>query len=143
MIDENLIEIREYSGPGYRPLVDYGAWRVAILNYIDEIHPTHNQQMERHNETDEVFVLLKGKAILFAGEGEKKVEAIYPQVMDSGKIYNVKRGVWHTIVMSPDAAVLITENRDTSQANSDYSPLTDEQRRFLQETAHQMYPELW
>ncbi len=142
-MDERLIEIREYTGPGYRPLVDYGAWRVAILNYIDEIHPSRNQQMERHNETDEVFVLLKGQAILFAGEGNENVEAIYPQVMDSGKIYNVKRGVWHTIVMSPDAAVLITENRDTSEANSDYSPLTEEQCRFLQETAHRLYPELW
>ncbi len=142
-MDEKLIEIREYSGAGYRPLVDYGAWRVAILNYIDEIHPTRNQQMERHNETDEVFVLLKGQAILFAGEGEKEVETIYAQPMEIGKIYNVKRSVWHTITMSPDASVLITENRDTSESNSDYAPLTAEQRRFLQEVAHRFCPDLW
>ncbi len=142
-MDEKLIEIREYRGTGYRPLVDYGAWRVAVLNYIDEIHPANNSQMERHNETDEVFVLLRGRAILFAGEGEHEVEAIHPQVMDVGKVYNVKRSIWHTIVMSPDASVLITENSDTSRANSDYSPLTETQRRFLQETAHTTYPDLW
>ncbi len=142
-MDEKLIEIREYTGAGYRPLVDYGAWRVAILNYLEEIHPAHNNQMERHNETDEVFVLLKGRAILFAGEGATRVQVIHPQVMEAGKIYNVKRGVWHTIIMSPEASVLITENRDTTQANSDYSPLTEEQRRFLQETAHRTYPDLW
>lgn len=142
-MDEKLMEIREYTGAGYRPLVDYGAWRVAILNYIDEIHPTRNNQMERHNETDEVFVLLKGRAILFVGEGGRAVEAVYPQPMEAGKIYNVKRSVWHTIIMSPEASVLITENRDTSEANSDYAPLTEAQRRFLQETAHQLYPDLW
>lgn len=142
-MDKKLIEIHEYTGAGYRPLVDYGAWRVAILNYLDEIHPANNNQMERHNETDEVFVLLRGRAILFAGEGEHKVEVIHPQIMEAGKVYNVKRSVWHTIIMSPDASVLITENRDTSQANSDYAPLTEAQRRFLQETAYHTYPNLW
>ncbi len=31
--NEKLLEEREYTGEGYSPVVDYGAWRVAILNY--------------------------------------------------------------------------------------------------------------
>jgi hypothetical protein len=34
-MDEKMLEIREYGGPGYAPLVDYGAWRVAALNFAD------------------------------------------------------------------------------------------------------------
>jgi len=73
-MDEKLLEIREFVDPGYQPVIDFGAWRVAILNYLDEIHPARIDFMERHNETDEVFVLHKGRAILFLGEGETSVE---------------------------------------------------------------------
>ncbi len=72
-MNEELIEVREYSGPGYQPVIDFQTWRVAILNYIDEIHPAKINFMERHNETAEVFVLIKGKGILFLGRGTGQV----------------------------------------------------------------------
>jgi mannose-6-phosphate isomerase-like protein (cupin superfamily) len=136
-MDEKLLEIREYTGPGYQPVIDFGAWRVAILNYIDEIHPERIVFVEQHNETDEVFVMLKGQGILFLGEGEVQVERIYPQVMEPGKMYNVKRSVWHTIVLSRDGSVLIVENRNTSEENSDYASLNSEQRDLIVEIARQ------
>ena len=134
-MDETLLEIREYTGPGYQPVIDFSAWRVAILNYLDEIHPERIDFVERHNETDEVFVLLKGQALLFLGEGETHLEQLYPQSMEPGKVYNVKRSVWHTIVLSRDGSVLIVENRNTSKENSDYSPLTSGQRSLIVEVA--------
>ena len=36
---DNLIEIVEYNSQGYKPLVDYETWRVAILKYCDELLP--------------------------------------------------------------------------------------------------------
>ena len=81
-MDEELLEIREYTGPGYQPVVDFSAWRVAILNYLDEIHPKKINSVERHNETDEVFVLIKGQGILFLGEGKSVVEKIHSQVLE-------------------------------------------------------------
>ncbi len=68
-----------------RPVIDFETWRVAILNYLDEIHPEKIDFMERHNETDEVFVLIKGQALLFLGEGELRIEKIHPQVMEPRK----------------------------------------------------------
>jgi ureidoglycolate hydrolase len=132
---ENLLEIHEFVGTGYQPVVDYDRWRVAILNFIDEIHPTQIKSMERHNETDEVFVLLKGSAILFVGEGEKIIEDINYEVMVSGKIYNVRRSVWHSIVISREGSVLIVENQNTTRKNSDYSAITSEQRASILEIA--------
>jgi ureidoglycolate hydrolase len=134
-MDEKLLEIREFNGPGYQPVIDFSMWRVAILNYIDEIHPESIEKMERHNETDEVFVLIKGQGILFLGEGKERVVKIHPQVLEPSKIYNVKRGVWHSIVLSKAGSVLIVENMNTSGANSEYFALNLEQRGAIVETA--------
>lgn len=126
-MDEKMLEVREFKGPGYLPVVDFSMWRVAILNYIDEIHPEQIARMERHNETDEVFVLIKGQGILFLGEGDESVVRIHPQVMEPGKIYNVKQRVWHSVVLSRDGSVLIVENKNTSEENSNYFALNPSQ----------------
>ena len=140
-MDNKLLEIGEFTDPGYRPVIDYGTWRVAILNYLDEIHPERIDFMERHNETDEVFVLIQGKGTLFLGEGDSRVDVIHSQVMEQGKIYNVKRNVWHTIVLSRDGSVLIVENRNTSRENSNYFSLGSEQRNSIIETARRDQPD--
>jgi ureidoglycolate hydrolase len=132
-MDENLLEIREYVGEGYRPLIDYGAWRVAILRWIQSMLPEKMDYMERHTQTDEVFVLLQGQATLILGGNHSKAEGMYPQIMKRRKLYNVKRNVWHTIILSRDASVLIVENQDTASENSEYSNLSEEQRQVLKE----------
>jgi hypothetical protein len=130
-INESLLEIREYTGEGYSPVIDYSAWRVAILNYHDELLPHHITAMQRHDETDEVFVLLRGRCILFIGAGDETVHSIYAQDMEPLKLYNVKKSAWHTHTLSQDAMVLIVENRDTTAQNSPTWPLDDAQRKKL------------
>jgi hypothetical protein len=142
-MDENLLEIREFTGFGYQPLIDFGAWRVAILRYIDDMIPARIDQVERHNETDEVFVLLEGQAVLFLGEGDKQVEKLHPHVMEPKKMYNVKRGAWHCAVLSRDASILLVENCDTRTANSDYAALPIEMRQMIIETARLEQPAWW
>ena len=142
-MDETLLEIREYTGLGYQPVIDYSSWRVAILNYSEEIRPDLIDSVERHNETDEVFVMLKGQGILFIGEGKTKVEKVHPQVMEFGKVYNVKRGVWHTVVLSRDGSVLIVENRNTDEEKSNYSSLDSEQKSVILTTARREQPDWW
>ncbi len=142
-MNENLLEICEFNGIGYKPVVDYGAWRVAILNYIDELIPAEIGRVERHNETDEVFVLLAGQAVLFMGEGDAEVVALHAQVLEARKMYNVKRGAWHCVVLSRDASILLVENRDTGSANSDYAPLNTQLRNFLVETSAREMPAWW
>lgn len=130
-MNENWLEIQEYHGEGYKPLVDYGAWRVAILCYIDELQPDRIDKMERHCQTDEVFVLLQGYATLLLGGNGSEVEGVFPQAMEANKLYNVKRNSWHSILLSQDASLLIIENRDTSEENSQYCPLRAELRRQI------------
>lgn len=131
MINESLLEIRQYSGEGYRPLIDYKTWRVAILKYCDELLPENITKVQRHNETDEVFVLLQGECTLFLGAGKETVTKIFPQKLEPLKLYNVKKAVWHTHTLSKKAVVLIVENQDTTTLNSDEILLTEEQREEI------------
>jgi hypothetical protein len=134
--DEKLIEIREYMAEGYAPLIDYGAWRVAVLNAIDELLPQNIHAMQLHAETDEVFVLLSGRCILFLGEAGETVERIQAVDMQPLKAYNIKRGCWHTHTLNPQGSVLIVENRDTTDDNSPYAPLSAAQTEELVKLTH-------
>ena len=128
-IPEKLLEVREHTTEGYRPLVDFSAWRVAVLNYSPELRPENITAMQRHNETDEVFVLLRGRCLLYIGAGESAVTQVYAEDMAPLKVYNVRKGVWHHHALSEDAMVLVVENRDTTYDNSPFCQLTETQRR--------------
>ena len=39
--------------------------------------------------------------------------------MELYKVYNVKKGLWHHIVLSEDAEVLVVENSSTARENSE------------------------
>ncbi len=131
MISEKMLELHEFDGAGYRPLVDFGRWRVAVLNFSSELRPENIRSLQRHNLTDEVFVLLHGRCLLFVGEGTEKVTAIHGEIMRPGVVYNVKQAVWHSHTLSEDAKVLVVENRDTTYDNSPFSDLSAEQRKEI------------
>ena len=140
-INERLLEIRSFDGVGYQPLIDYDKWRVAILRYCDDLLPERIFAMQRHNETDEVFVLLEGRCILFLGEGNDTITSITAVDMVPRKLYNVKRGVWHSHTLNNDASVLIVENRDTTIQNSPKKLLNDNQRRRIVDITHELWQE--
>ena len=111
------LDIIDYTGEGYKPAMVFESWRVAFLNYADRFDKI--TKLERHMVTDEVFMLLEGEATLYIGL-EKT-----PVVMERHKIYNVKKGVWHNIKVSPDAKVFIVENDNTTYDNSEYIELDE------------------
>jgi hypothetical protein len=138
-IAKNLLEVNQYTGEGYKPLIDFNDWRVAVLNYIDELLPERLDSMQRHDETDEVFVLLQGHCILFLASGDEMIEDIYAENLQLLKYYNVKKGCWHNHTLSKDAAVLIVENRNTSDENSPKVELSAAQRRELVSLTGQLW----
>ena len=126
-----VLDVQQYRGPGYAPVIDFGAWRVATLNYAPDMQPEAIQKMEKHLATDEIFVLLKGQCILYLGEGGTHIEKIHAVDMVNGQYYNVKKDGWHACTLSPDAVVLLVENKDTSTLNSSYIQLTPAQQAEL------------
>lgn len=111
------LDIKEYGGEGYLRLVNNAKWTLATLNYAARFDEANFVEMERHNLTDETFVLLQGSATLIVGEKAERL------VMEPLKYYNVRAGIWHHILVSEDARVLVAENSDTSKDNTDYLEL--------------------
>ncbi len=111
----DLFETFEYDGIGYMRGITYGEWTVAILNYEERFDKI--EKLERHNLTDEVFILLEGEATLIIGENMARVP------MQKNKLYNVKAGVWHNVKVSRDVKIIIVENANTSKQNTDYLPV--------------------
>lgn len=134
-----LLEISAFDGVGYLPLVDYGAWRVAMLRYEPELAADTINNVQKHDETDEVFVLLAGRCILFVSADAEDASAIEAADLEPLKLYNVKRGVWHTHTLSEDASVLIIENRDTTLANSPRVDLNAAQRAQIVRLTAQLW----
>ena len=110
--DKYGIEIYEYNGKSYRSAMRFGTWQVAFLNHGKPFEEENFDKVERHNDSDEVFVLLEGKATLIVGEELNRIE------MEPNKIYNIPEGVWHHIFTTEGTRVLIVENDDTD--NTEY-----------------------
>jgi hypothetical protein len=126
IFNDNL-EISEFSGEGYMPVIDFNTWRVAILRYIDELEPDKIDNMQKHNETDEIFVLLEGDFTLFLGGNGEKIGEITAIKLEPLKLYNVKKGTFHTHTPEKNCTCLIVENKDTTDDNSPKVKLTKTQ----------------
>lgn len=113
----NGLDILEHCGTAYLRLVNNAKWTLASLNWAPRFDESGLCELERHILTDETFVLLQGKATLLLGEKAERVE------MQPLKYYNVRAGIWHHIIVSRDARVLIAENANTSKDNTEYLSL--------------------
>ena len=112
------LEISFNDGEGIKPLVYFGTWRVAILNNAPRNRKGNVSYLEKHIETDEVFVLLKGNCELLIAGSNETYGNIEKVKMEPGYVYNVKKDVWHACEMDPNTSVLIVENGDTSEGNT-------------------------
>ncbi len=129
---ENLIEICENNEKRYKVVTAFEGWKTAILNDSDMYRPQNISYLQKHNETDEIFVLLAGKCTLYVAQGDEKPLTLTAVPMEAGKVYNIKKGVWHTHALAPETKVFIVENENTCADNSPmYFDLTDEQRACL------------
>ena len=127
------IETLRYDEKGYKSLVFFENWRVALMNDGPKTTLEGLTYFQKHDETDEVFVLLEGRCVLLmAGFGENPGE-ISAVDMEPGSMYNVKKGAWHTHYFAPNTKVVIVENADTVPENSPISNITDEQRKIIAE----------
>jgi hypothetical protein len=122
------LEIYSWDQQGYQPLVFSHDWQAALLNWEPIFDLENIGQIERHNQTDEIFVLVKGKAALFCitPDGYMQVENMLPNV-----IYNVIQGTWHNLLSTRDATWIIVENRNTHLGDVEYRQLSASERTFL------------
>ena len=140
-IDPTLLEISNHHGPAFQPLANFGGWRVAMLNFIEHLLPQNLTNMQRHDETDEVFVLLQGHCILFIGDGNEDAGLVKAVDMEPLTVYNVKKGTWHNHTLSEDASVLVVENLETTNDNSPFCSLSTAQKALIRAETNRLWNE--
>lgn len=121
------IEIYEWNGEGYKPLVLTPKWMTALLNWEPSYDLQNAFEIEVHKHTDEVFVLWRGKGALYVLEED----GIHVEDLKPGVVYNVPAGVWHGCLGSRDASWVIVENRDTHLFDTDVRKLNLEEIQML------------
>lgn len=126
-----MIETYYHEGKGYNPFLIREGWQVAQLNYVEKHGLEDIDQVEVHNETDEVFILLKGKAVLVEATLEQDDISFNCLRMTQGITYNIPAGIWHEIAMEQDAEIIIVERSDTHKQDCSYSQLTEHQKQVL------------
>ena len=112
-------------------MIDFESWRVALLRYIDELKPAQIDNMQKHNETDEIFVVLEGDFTLFLGGNGEEIGEINAVKLEPLKLYNVKKGTFHTHTPEKNCTCLIVENKNTTDENSPKIKITDGQRKKI------------
>lgn len=127
------VESYEWHGPGYQPLVFFDGWQVAVLNWEAALNPARISEIERHVETDEVFILGQGHAALYTEIDHE----IHMQDLKMSVIYNVPKGLWHNLVVSNDAILWIVENKDTHLHDTELRALTS----FELDHVHRILPD--
>jgi len=71
------IEAHEYKENGYKTLVTFDKWRVAFMNDGPKTTVDGLTYFQKHDETDEVFILLGGRCVLLLADfGDKPSEII-------------------------------------------------------------------
>ena len=131
MIIMNVLSY-EYTGLGMSRVFETEEWTVGIKNWKPASDRSGIDCLERHNLTDELFVLLEGKCdLLFANE--ENGELVFDkQPMEFGKVYNIPATLWHNAVMEKGTKMVLIENASTSPENSDVVTLSAEQIQKVQ-----------
>ena len=108
-----MVEKYNIKEKGYHPFIIKEGWQLAKLNYTKEQHIDNIMQLDVHLKTDELFILIAGKAVLVAAtiiDDEPHFEA---EQLKLNHIYNIPKGIWHNIAMEEGSEIFIAEKSNT------------------------------
>lgn len=120
------MKITSYSfeGEGMKRVYENADWTVGIKNYKPANDRMGIDMLERHNESDELFVLLDGSCTLISAV-EGNGMSFEAAAMEPGRVYVIPRTLWHNTVTTKDTKMVLIEYASTGEANSDFYKLKD------------------
>lgn len=117
----------EFTGEGMQRVFENEKWTVGIKNWKPANDVTGIDCLERHNLTDELFVLIEGACTLvYANETDKGLE-FGAVKMEKDKVYNIPATLWHNTITQKDTKMILIEDSSTSMDNSDILNLDEAQ----------------
>ena len=122
----------EFSGEGMQRVFENEKWTVGIKNWKPANDITGIDNLERHNKTDELFVLIAGTCTLISAVETENGLAFSKTVMEPNKVYNIPATLWHNTITTKDTKMILIEDSNTSMENSDVISLTTAQIEEIQ-----------
>jgi mannose-6-phosphate isomerase-like protein (cupin superfamily) len=117
----------EFTGEGMTRVYENAKWMVGIKNWKPANDIAGIDCLERHNKTDELFILLSGRCtLLYANESAAGLD-IKAVEMEPLKVYNIPATLWHNTVTQKTTKLALIEDVSTGSENSDVKPLSPEQ----------------
>ena len=120
-----MIEAYHIKENGYHPFIIREGWQVAQLNYMPEQEIENITKLDVHHLTDEVFVLLKGNAVLIAASIVDGLVDFTMELMKPNTTYNIPKGTWHNIAMAKGCETLIVEKANTHVSDFEFYQLNE------------------
>jgi len=118
----------DFGAEGLKRVYENEKWMVGIKNWKPANDIANVDCLERHNGTDELFILLAGSCVLLYAEEAAGVLDIKALRMEGGKVYCIPRTLWHNTVTSKDVKLILVEDSSTGPSNSDVVQLGEAER---------------
>ena len=106
---------KKAQGDDFNVITSNPYFKCAFIKHSEQYSFGDIVEMKRHNETDEIFVLLCGNAVMLTFDNNGFEETI----LEKETAYNVAKGTYHYLALSEDAIAFVTEKADTSSENTD------------------------
>ena len=121
-----------YQGAGMDRSYENDMWTVGIKNYKVQSDIKFFNCLERHLQTDEIFIpITKGNVLVYLEENSSGAEYFRTEPLLMGTVYCVPRGMWHNVIMKEQDKIILVERRGTSYENSEEKNLTTKQKKEL------------
>ena len=123
------MEILNYSfdGEGMQRVFENEKWTVGIKNWKPANDITGINNLERHNKTDELFVLVAGSCtLIYANEVEGGLD-IAAGELEPSRVDKSPATLWRLTVRCTAARLCLLEDSNTSMDNSDILDLKEDQ----------------
>ena len=118
----------EFGGEGMHRGYENEKRTVGIKNWKPANDITGISNVERHNTTDEMFVLVEGKCTLVFGNENASGGLDFEGVrMEKGKLYVIPKSLWHNTITEKDTKMFLIEDSNCSNQNSDVRDLSPEE----------------
>jgi hypothetical protein len=129
------IEVKEFSGEGMSRVYENPKWMVGVKNWKPANDITGIDCLERHNETDELFVLLSWRCTLLYANETASGLAIEAVEMEPFKVYNIPAKLWHNTVTQKNTKMVLIEDSATGTNNSEVRTLTPDEIALVKKRA--------
>ena len=115
---------KRHDGEGLARAYENGAWMAGLKNYKPANDADLFTEIERHRESDELFLLLEGSCVLLSALEDNGCLRFEALAMERGVLYVIPSLLWHTTITRPGARLALVEAPSTGAANSDVRALS-------------------